>query len=200
MEHCRKYFSHNLRGKFVSDIHSLQDEVPFEIRLAETIAWCQQCVRIEDPRKSLRSFDLTPHILAGNREWIVSSLLWARKGALSEKAKELSPVTKPDHLAGGKLLAYFPDEQVHDGASEAASKGLLDEYDSPPWDTWTGIFTEASHHSPEWTRTYVVSWVPPEFISLAEEGIVVNPVDCIAWLENADVPLNRKLREKGLIS
>ncbi len=104
----------------------------------------------------------------------------------------LSPVTTQSQLAGGKLLIYFPDEQVLDGASEMASKGFFDMYDAPPWDTWVGLFHDSR-------GTHLLSWVPPELIEFAEAGISINCVDCIGWASNINVELSRKLGEHGLI-
>jgi hypothetical protein len=43
-------------------------------------------------------------------------------------------------LAGGRVLLFFPDEQLADGASAEASKGFIDRDNTPPWDIW--LWTE----------------------------------------------------------
>jgi hypothetical protein len=180
-------FPGNRSGGFVSNLFGFGDDVPFEVRLAETIAWCQPRVRREDIRNSLRSSELQPELLNANRSYTVQQIV-RHRGVL----RPLPTVTTQSQLAVGKLLVYFPDEQVCDGASEAATKGFFDVYDAPPWDTWIGLFND--------TRgTHLVSWVPPELIDLVEDGIYVNPVACIDWLSNVDLNLSRKLRDRGLI-
>lgn len=69
---------------------------------------------------------------------------------------------------GGKLLLYAPDENLFDGAAEYSSKGLFDVDNIPPWDTWVCFFGE-----------YIVSWVPPQLLDLANAGINVNPEQCV---------------------
>jgi hypothetical protein len=78
------------------------------------------------------------------------------------------------HEQEGRLLLYYPAENVSDGASRYASKGFYDPSDAPPWDLWVS-----------YDRGELISWVPDALISLAQEGIDANPVDCIHWADSA---------------
>lgn len=80
------------------------------------------------------------------------------------------PSTIDIGLEGGKLLLYAPDENLFDGAAEYSSRGFFDVDNIPPWDTWICLFEE-----------YVLSWVPPQLLDLANAGIEVNPEQCILW-------------------
>jgi hypothetical protein len=73
-------------------------------------------------------------------------------------------------LSKGKLLLYWPMETVNCGASAAGSGGFFDIEDAPAWDTW---FHYSDHT--------IFSYVPESMISLAQDGIDGNPVDCIRW-------------------
>jgi hypothetical protein len=74
-------------------------------------------------------------------------------------------------------MGYCPDETVWDGASEAVTEGFFNWEDEPPWDLWLGYLVEASG------RSYLASWVPLSLVKTVEDGIDVNPVACLFWLD-----------------
>jgi hypothetical protein len=74
--------------------------------------------------------------------------------------------------AAGRLLLYWPDENLADGAAEYASLGFFDTDNTPPWDTWVAF-----------SNRVLLSWVPADMIALVQKGIDSNPEGCIAWLE-----------------
>lgn len=80
-------------------------------------------------------------------------------------------------------MAYSPDETVWDGASEAVSGEFFDVHDAPPWDLWLGWMIDPDR------REYLVSWVPPMFVEPVQNGIDVNPVECIWWLPELEEAL-----------
>lgn len=96
-------------------------------------------------------------------------------------------------LAGGRLLAYFPDSDLADGAAEAESKGFFDVNNAPPWDTWVALTDDERDEQ----HPCLVSWVPSEFIELAGAGILVNPEECVKWLDDADVSVRELMRRAG---
>ena len=77
-----------------------------------------------------------------------------------------------DAVSKGRLLVYEPLETVDDGAAEASSMGFFDLHDAPPWDTWFMYLDDA-----------VLCCVPEFAIPRAQNGIDVNPVDCIHWAD-----------------
>lgn len=180
------------------DLQALGDTVAFEIRLAETIAWCIRHADILEPRDSLRSDELKPEFVCNENLYLYDSakrikdirqLLEKRSKLLG---KEIASVATEADLKGGKLIVYFPDENVFDGASEVASMEFFDGEDEPAWDTWVGLFRD-------YKREYIVSYIPPQFLSLVNDGIEVNCVDCIQWIDNSTTKLAIKLRQKGII-
>ncbi len=48
-------------------------------------------------------------------------------------------------------------------------------------------------------KEYLIAWVPLEFVGLANEGIDVNPEQCIQWLSDTSVELARALRAENLL-
>ena len=84
---------------------------------------------------------------------------------------------KFEGLADGRLLLYSPDENLFDGAAMVASNGFFDVDNIPPWDTWICF-----------VGRYLVSWVPPQHLELANSGIEVNPEGCILWAPEAGLP------------
>jgi hypothetical protein len=86
------------------------------------------------------------------------------------KLEHRYPVDPPLSFHDGRLLLYAPDENLFDGAAQYASKGFFNVDNVPPWDTWVCFFEE-----------YLVSWVPPQLLELANAGIEANPERCILW-------------------
>jgi len=105
-----------------------------------------------------------------DRSEVVEELLEKRAALL--RKQNAYPKSLSSNLAGGKLLAYEPDDNVADGASQYQSKGYFDEDDAPPWDTWVCYFDR-----------HLVSWVPPQLLDLVSKGIAVNVVDCVRWID-----------------
>lgn len=95
-------------------------------------------------------------------------------------------VVGPGPLVGGRLLIYFPDSDLADGAAEAVSRGFFDLHNVPPWDTWIALADDGPRANLS-VRQYVVSWVPAQLVACVSAGIAVNPEECIAWLDSADV-------------
>jgi hypothetical protein len=80
-------------------------------------------------------------------------------------------VAKADaNAAGGRLLAYYPHENLACGAARYSSGGFFDDNNVPPWDLWV-----------EFSEDTLVSWVPPALVDVAQMGIEVNPEECIHW-------------------
>jgi hypothetical protein len=156
------------------------DDVPFEQRLAETIRWCSSRGRIEDPRHSLRSESLQPRLLERDRASAVRIVASCR----ANLAGSLPMPVDGDTLRGCRLLVYFPDADLSDGAAEVASAGFFDVHNAPPWDTWVALSKQPSADDRSFQQ-YVISWVPRDFLQLAQNGIDVNPEACIRWLEAA---------------
>jgi hypothetical protein len=72
--------------------------------------------------------------------------------------------------AEGKLLYYWPHENLSCGAAEYSSNGFFDADNVPPWDTWVSFDGKT-----------LLSWVPEILLPLAEAGIDANPEACISW-------------------
>lgn len=130
------------------------DSVPFDRRLAETIAWCAPRARNQDPRESLRSEELRPSFLERDR----SSALQSVAGYRSHRFRELPAMTGNASLIGGRLLVYFPDADLADGAAEVQSLGLFDVHNVPPWDTWIALADDGADADVSY-RQYVVTWI-----------------------------------------
>lgn len=165
------------------------DKVPFERRLAETIAWCAPRARADDPKQSLRSEELCPSLLERDR----SSALQSVAGYRGNRFGELPAMKGSASLIGGRLLVYFPDADLADGAAEVQSRGFFDVHNVPPWDTWIALADDGPGSNVSY-RQYVVCWVPPTLVTSAAAGIEVNPEECIAWLEHAAVRARDELR------
>jgi hypothetical protein len=96
-------------------------------------------------------------------------------------------------LAVGRLLLYFPNADLCDGAAEAESQGFFDVYNTPPWDTWVAFVSEPHGTNVNYSE-YLIAWVPPVFVERATAGILVNPEECIRWLDESGVSFAQLLR------
>jgi hypothetical protein len=104
-----------------------------------------------------------------------------------------APVPPTAGLAGGRLVVYFPDANLFDGSAELESKGLFDGDNLPAWDTWIAYVDEGASE-PRSYESYLVSWVPPALLELADRAIAVNPERCIVWADEPNSPFRRQLQ------
>lgn len=167
----------------------------FHSRLAQTIFWCAPRADKLNPATSLRTAALRPRMLEENRSSSVNSVVYARElygGADIRKA------TIPHDLSGGRLLIYFPDSDLACGAAEQETAGFFDVNNVPPWDTWVTYFQDQQNIDSS-DNEYLIAWIPPEFVDLANEGINVNPEQCIMWLSDTSIELAKVLRAQSLV-
>jgi len=61
-------------------------------------------------------------------------------------------------------------------------------------------FQYADGASGEMETSYLVAWVPPDFIQLASDGVEANPEGCILWLDTLDDEFVRSLRRLSLFN
>jgi hypothetical protein len=124
--------------------------------------------------EALRSFALSLAESGADHAAIVDLLTNARSQALRQSLKQ--PDSRSVALRGGRLLLFAPENNLSDGAAEYASMGFFDVDNVPPWDTWIVMFEK-----------YLVSWVPPQLVRLVQEGLDVNPEQCILWADDPSV-------------
>lgn len=75
----------------------------------------------------------------------------------------------------GNIFAFLINDTLIDGAAAHASEGILDDYNCPPIDTWFHIlYTDKG--------PILLAWIPAFFTNLVNDGIDVNPEECIQWL------------------
>lgn len=108
---------------------------------------------------------LIPHT---RRAEIVEELAAKRADHLGQlKATAVSDEPK---MAEERILIYYPDQNLADGAAEYHSKGFFDANNVPPWDTWVCYHDDA-----------LIAWVPTILEKLATIGIDANVEGCISW-------------------
>src|SRR5262249_55696081 len=99
-------------------------------------------------------------------------------------------------LGEGRLLIYYPDENLTDGAAPLASQRFFDDDNIPPWDIWlTYILDDVPQD-----KTYLIAWTPPDCLELAVDGIDVNPEQCICWAADVSTEFIDHLKNAGLLS
>lgn len=161
------------------------------------MAWCSPRAKPSDPASSLRSDQLRPWVLEPDRATTVLRVLESR-ASTDAIVRAAAPARGRDDLGDGRLLLYFPDENLADGAAEAATGGFFDVENVPPWDTWIGLFRDES--ADKSSADYLVSFVPGDFVASVNRGLRVNPEECILWLADSCVPLTTALCSQGFFS
>lgn len=155
--------------------------------LFETAAWCNLCLNPNDPSGSLRSELLKPELVIlddrthGHWDYQISS-----DGAkyVSELAARRRKLLRTSHRTGsgnsevnGRILIFYPYETLCDGVAHNRSNGYFDLWNIPPWDTWLKYDTSSTG------RDVLYSYVPTEFIAIADRGVRANPEQCIQWFD-----------------
>lgn len=172
-------------------------------RLSETIAWCSQYGRLGDPKESLRTFKPNGSDLS-SQSYQVFTVALDRSRALSKNGHP--NFTAATSLHGGKLLTYFPNENLADGVAEEASSGFFDADNIPPYDTWiwmaenTQTVLYPSRRKIDVPNNYLIAWVPPLFIPAAKRGLDVHVEACISWLDEHSDPFAESVRRLKLAS
>jgi hypothetical protein len=102
------------------------------------------------------------------RKRIVEKLIAKRHESVAKlEHRQMQP-----HAIQGRLLSYWPDENLACGAAEVQSLGFFDADNTPPWDLWVAF-----------SDRMLLSWVPGELVEIAQRGIDINPEGCIAWFQ-----------------
>lgn len=196
----------------------------FQTRLEETLAWYLAKAPIADPKTDLRTEALAPtgDVAHPNKQrWIDFPRPWTeemrrvydqvqaeaprlRQAIVDEVASKrhallraplLNDPEKSSLLEKGRLLIYLPEENLFDGAAEAASQGFFDVDNLPPWDLWLLSVVEEQQRP----NTYLIAWIPPKCVELTTAGIEVNPEECICWAADVDAEFVHRLRSAGLL-
>jgi hypothetical protein len=166
--------------------HSLDELIE---SLADTIAWCSSRPQPWSPLVSFRSIDIAPEFGSNDRKSWVDSVARQRRRALGGGKHSLP---KRIYWFEGRLLAYFPDENLACGVAEAETGGFLTVDNVPPWDTWLAYLHEDDR------ATCLVSWVPGKMTRIVDSGIKVNPENCFDWVHVRRPHLLESLAERGL--
>jgi hypothetical protein len=148
-------------------------------KITDTKQWHQAMALLKQVRDSLgpvedmlRSATLKPSFALNefgtNAPWAeaVAEVVNKRSQLLSRT----SPEEGLERSTSGRLLLYYPHENLACGAAEFSSNGFFDVNNVPPWDIWV-----------DFSERTLVSWVPPAFLEAAQMGIDVNPEGCISW-------------------
>lgn len=172
---------------------NLKSAENFRLRLAQTILWCAPRADVSNPKDCLRTPELRPRVFERDRFSAVDTVAIEREryGDIEFRHAQV-----PKDLGGGRLLAYFPETNLYDGAAEVHTDGFLDVDNLPGWDTWIAFFED----EPETNYgSYLIAWIPPEFVEVVSEGIAYNPEECIIWLADTDVSFAQELRREDLL-
>jgi hypothetical protein len=171
----------------------------FKASLRDTVQWCAARVAPDNPKeclRTLRSYTAESFVHLSHRK-----RLSVVKKLIRERRAQVDIHYPPDEsvISAGKLLLFYPDQSLSDGAAESASEGFLDADNAPAWDTWVFYGTDGSGSQKDWDVNILISWVPKEMISLVHHGIAVNPESCFDWASQRTRNLTQTLKNHGLL-
>jgi hypothetical protein len=159
---------------------------PFWERLAEVVAWCSRRVNPADPAGSLRTSLLDPAPLDAPLEDQLRHIAAGRLAVLGRSWRR-----SLDPMGGGRLVYWFPDLPGTGGAAQAATLGLFDALDRPPWDGWVGVVREDRQAR---APSYLVGWVPPSLTAMAGAGVAAAGGGSLAWWDEMPSDLRALVR------
>jgi len=197
---------------FVREDHLEQ----FQLRLAETIAWCSSQDPLPISGTGLRTDQLRPPEIVNNARAIYEARLprdeeakqLARNAASEEQqwlqnveqlAAKRAMLLQTQHipigqvappLTYGRLLAYLYEQSTGDGAAEVASDGFFDSDNIPAWDTWL-VYIAEDH--------LLLSWIPDTLFKIVEDGMDVNWEECIRWAADLEMLSISQLKQAGFV-
>jgi hypothetical protein len=180
-----------------------REELDFVRRLTETIVWCRDAGSLQQPATSLRTCKPDLQDLESQRSQVFRVALERSRRLEASGRRDLHLATD---LCGGRLLAYFPEDNLADGAAQTGSEGFFDVDNIPPYDTWVWMvrnvraFDYRDGGKGELEANYLVAWVPPDFVALASAGVDANPEECILWLDTLDDEFVQSLKRLKFIT
>ena len=152
--------------------------------LVETMTWCE-LRPLGSPATRFRSSELKPEggLDPGHHGFLLVETVCRRRAELLKK-QNAQLVYGP--AKSGRLLVFYPDRTLFDGAAERSSEGFFNSNNDPPWDMWVYFGEDLPSSEPEDDRRhFVLSWVPDSYLSIVQRGLDVNPEVCIEWLSDA---------------
>jgi hypothetical protein len=179
---------------------TVDDQRLFIGKLTEAIAWCTAAGSLPNPSTSLRT--CAPSDLVSPEHQVNGVCIGRSLDLRASGRRDLPAVTG---LCGGRLVVYFPSYNLADGVAEIESKGFFDVDNIPPYDTWVWwvrnvtLVEYSDHTTHQMDGDYLVAWVPPDFIELADAGIRANPESCIRWIDEVDDDFVRSLRSMNVL-
>lgn len=170
----------------------------FRRRLGEAAAWCGlraghgRTPKLRPERFRSRS----PHdCLLHDPQRSVARLA-------AERARLLGSRPRPAISAeSGRLLVFFPEESLWDGAAELEAPEYFDVDNVPAWDTWVWFNSDRDARTCErgLPSTSLLSWVPGAQVNRVARGIHVNPEMCIEWMSKVKNRLTERLQAEGFL-
>jgi hypothetical protein len=163
----------------------------FRRSLAATIAWCGDGTYTPNRSEHLRSAQLRPPIDIANNTDSLDVVRGAVQCVIDRRCTYLGLDRDANisvDLAGGRLLAFYPQVTIFDGWAAIESNGFFDPANVPPWDTWIFFIDD-----------FLISFVPQRFINNVESGLITNAEECILWLREVSHSFVLELKNLKLV-
>jgi len=161
-----------------------QEERAPRYELLRAVAWCSARASAGDrtPEHALRSQELKPPLFGYTAASSVWWLCSTRVHALGDRRPPVS-VPTPQEVAKGRLLLFDNDHTTFMQACWAASHGLIDLHDVPPWDAWVFHFEDLQLRGSDSPATVLASWIPQRYVPLADAAVDESVEWCLQWAD-----------------
>lgn len=161
------------------DVYNRLMDVRLRTLLAQTQAWVTRRVDPSNPEHCLRTETLRPESYP--TPWVTGEHLssWAESVA-ERRAQLLIGAENVGAHRGGRILCVLQEADTLMGEGVPASRGVIDDYYLPPWDTWVAFL-------PFDPQGVLLAWIPSELVKDVEQARLVAATEPIAWL---DLPLH----------
>ncbi|GAB3826067.1 hypothetical protein [Hymenobacter jeollabukensis] len=107
------------------------------------------------------------------------------RAALAHREEPRARLGGAGLLDRGRILGFETQLSTYDGAPIVESRGLVDEEDAPPIDTWFYL----REHVPGHQFPVLYCWIPKPFEPVMQQTIDVEIMGSYHWLDEADPEL-----------
>jgi len=97
-------------------------------------------------------------------------------------------------LLGGRLLRHNFGETTFTTEAKHITKGFIDDYDVPTWDSWVGYVRDFDVET-ENPLEYLVCWIPKPFCDSIDQAVTASFEENLIWLDTCSTKLTQSFSE-----
>lgn len=165
----------------------------FRRGLTGAMSWLERRSQESTIQLTYRSPELAPHrdivedLPLSEIERTVRNVVDRRHKLLTAGGKTIKDWDSV--LGHGRLIAFYPQQTLFDGAAALETDGLIDANNVPPWDLWACFVDD-----------FLVSFIPDALVASFNCAVIVNPEQSLLWLTDVSHPFVNILEENQLLA